>query len=83
MFLLIDMEDFEPELRSVALGTRKWAPEETTQVQLLEPATQVGNPGRTGTPLWPHPEVIKQTLTLLEATGNVPSAGRNIPETGQ
>ena len=83
MFLLIDMEDLQPELRALGFDTSTEYRSETTYIQLLEALPDAGNPGRSQVQSRHHPVVVAQALTHLERTGDVPPAGKNIPETGQ
>ena len=83
MFLLIDMEDLQPELRALGFAPSTGFSKETPQVQLLEVESEHGYRGRTGTLARHHPVVVAQALTQLETMADVPPAGRNIPETGQ
>jgi len=83
MFLLIDMEDLQPELRALGFDTPTEYQNETPHIQLLEAIPSGGNPGRSQAQSRHHPVVVAQALTHLDLTGDVPPAGRNIPETGQ
>ena len=83
MFLLIDMEDLQPELRALGLDTPAEHGNETPYIQLLEALPDKGNADRSQVQSRHHPMVVAQALTHLVRTGDVPPAGRNIPETGQ
>jgi hypothetical protein len=83
MFLLIDMEDLQPELRALGFDTPSEYRSETPYIQLLEALPDAGYHGRSQVQSQHHPVVVAQALTYLERTGDVPPAGKNIPETGQ
>ena len=83
MFLLIDMEDLQPELRALGFADATGYRKETPKVQLLEASAADGSTSHTGTTSRPNPMVVAQALTRLDEMGDVPPAGINIPETGQ
>ena len=83
MFLLVDIEDLiqaYPE-RKPAATPEHW--DKVPQLQLLEIDPEARFPNSRRDRAHPHPVVVAGTLTDLAAGGDIPPAGRNIPETGQ
>jgi hypothetical protein len=83
MFLLVDIEDLlqaYPD-RTPAATPERWG--KGQHLQLLE--ANLGEPlERLSSDRAPrHPALVAATLTGLATGGDIPPAGRNIPETGQ
>jgi hypothetical protein len=83
MMLQIDIENPTSEQPSQGSDAAISNAKEALQLQLVEAESNRGSRGRTGPRLKPHPVVIAGALTEFEDGGDVPSAGKNIPEMGQ
>ena len=83
MMIQIDIENLTSERPSQGEDAPTSSAKEALQLQLVEAESNRGSRGRTGPRLKPHPVVIAGALTEFDDGGDVPGAGKNIPEMGQ